>query len=264
MNTSITPRGLSSAKTFDRQVQSYDQHAHVQRIAALLLADVIRDFSEEIHKGCAVIEYGAGTGGVTEHLVRLFAGNNILVTDLSRNMLDYVYDTYSRYHNVQYEVHDANFAHPRSAVMPVAVSGFTLQWLEDPVASIADWLRAMPSNGLAFMTWPGDGSFPEWRQMALQAGVAFTANPLPGTCILDSVVGRGGARLRYHSMHPVSITYPDAYDFFRGLLEIGAGAETGATQGSRNLLKLIRHWNGYTGGVVTVTYNVHVAVLQKI
>lgn len=247
-------------KSFDNQAPLYDEFAHAQHIAARNLASVLRAYQNEIC-GKTIVEYGAGTGMITEHLIRLFPSSTIHATDLSPNMIASIKEKYDGRGNIHFDVFDANGAFDRISTTSVVVSGFTLQWLDDPVASVSSWLSAMAKPGHIFLTWPGEGSFPEWRRAATIAGVAFTGNVLPGADIIDTIAAMTGADTAYHSVDLVSIDYPNAIEFFRGIRNIGASDERQTVEGRRNLLRLMRVWDGLADGYITTTYHVHTAVL---
>ncbi len=248
-------------KTFNSQVLLYDEFAIAQHIAARNLASVLQTYQIEL-EGKSIFELGAGTGMVTDQLVRLFPDSEIVSTDISPNMIAMIREKYLRYDNLRFELHDANVAHEGMNMVQAIVSGFTLQWLDDAVASVSSWLQAMDKPGLVFLTWPGEGSFPEWRRASDIAELAFTGNVLPSTEIIDTIAAKTGAEVEYHSIDDVVIEYPSAMDFFRSIRNIGAGVERDVVDGRRNLLRLARVWDGLSDGSVTATYKVHTAVLS--
>lgn len=249
-------------KSFDSQTHSYDSYAVVQHIAARKLADILKGYSTDLSNG-TILEIGAGTGMVTEHLVRLFPHSKIVVTDISPNMISHVIQKYSTLNNIHYDVSDANNAHPTMESARAIVSGFTLQWLANPVDSVTNWIDVLDGPSWIFLTWPGDDSFPEWRSISEKAGLLYTGNPLPGTSIVDQIVDKTQAELLYYAVEPIQLEYPGSVDFFRSMREIGAGQEKRPIQGKRNLLKLTRVWDKLTDGHINVTYMVHTAVLFK-
>ncbi len=248
-------------KTFDSQVLVYDEFAVAQHIAARNMAHVLQTYQREL-EGKSMMELGAGTGMVTDHLVRLFPDSNIVSTDISPNMIAMISEKYSKYDKLRFELHDANVAHLEMAMVQTIVSGFTLQWLDDAVASVSCWLEAMGKPGMVFLTWPGEGSFPEWRRASESAGLAFTGNILPGADIIDRISARTGADVDYHSVDDIVLEYPSAVDFFRSIRNIGAGIERDVVEGRRNLLRLARVWDGLSDGRIMATYKVHTAVLS--
>jgi malonyl-CoA O-methyltransferase len=249
-------------KTFDSQVHSYDSLAIVQHVSARKLADILQSYSEELGDG-PIFELGAGTGMVTDHLIRLFPASTKIVTDISPNMLGLLREKYSRYDNIQYEQHDANHGHRLMDSCRAIVCGFTLQWLDDKVKSVTEWIDALEGPSWVFMTWPGEGSFPEWKGISEKTELEFTGNPLPGAKVVDQIEDISGATLLYHAVEPVELEYPSSVDFFRSMRDIGAGVETEQKDGRRNLLKLSRTWDKLTDGHIKVTYYVHTAVFHK-
>jgi len=262
MTQEAPPITRDHKKTFDSQVFSYDSHAIVQHVAARKLADILFNYSDELIGG-TIFELGAGTGMVTDHLIRQFPESNKIVTDISPNMLELLKEKYSRYENIHYERHDANHAHHLMGSSRTLVCGFTMQWLDDPVKSVSQWVETINGQSWVFVTWPGDGSFPEWKDIAQKSGLAYTANQLPAASVADAIEHRTGATLLYHSIEPVELEYPSSVDFFRSMRDIGAGVETDRIEGRRNLLKLIRIWDKLHDGHIKVTYNVHTAVFHK-
>lgn len=247
-------------RSFDTQVDRYDQYAVVQHLSARRLADVMRGYQSEID-GLTIIEMGAGTGLVTKHLLELFPESDVIATDLSSNMIQALGENLSRYDQLMCLTHDANESHLLMPSAHVAVSAFTLQWLDDPVDSVVKWAGSMCRPSWLFLSWPGEGSFAEWRQMAEHSGLSFTGNLLPPGSIVDEIASRVSAQVRYHSVESIELTYPRAIDFFRSIRDIGAGSERASATGPRNLLRLSRVWDRLAGGEVVSTYQVHTAVL---
>jgi malonyl-CoA O-methyltransferase len=249
-------------KSFDSQTRCYDSYAVVQHIAARKLAELMQGYSSELGGG-PIVELGAGTGMVTEHLIRLFPSSDKVVTDLSPNMISYLTEKYSEQDHIHFDVHDANSIHPKMETARAIVCGFTLQWLTDPVNSVTKWVDALRGPSWVFLTWPGDESFPEWRNMSEKSGLAYTGNPLPGAEIVDQIIETSGTTLLYHAVEPTQLEYRSSLEFFRSIREIGAGQEQRRHEGRRNLLKLIRVWDKLSDSHITATYMVHTAVIFK-
>jgi SAM-dependent methyltransferase len=163
---------------FDVCAHTYDEHAGPQRFFAERVAQFIgADLTE------AIVELGAGTGALTQHLAGAPAsgpaalgvkragsetGAPILATDASPTMVERGRATVPQ---VQWSVLDA-FMQP----LPVAalqVSSGLLHWAEDPSAMLARWKIYLNPGGRMVHAMPCDPCLAEWRELVPESPVPW-------------------------------------------------------------------------------------------
>nr|WP_295739258.1 methyltransferase domain-containing protein [uncultured Acidocella sp.] len=147
---------------FAKAAKRYDEIAQVQpRVAAALAARL----------GGAprrILEIGCGTGGLSQHLARLFPQAELVLTDISAEMLEICEARLGgrgRFLRMDGQAPDAGLGR-----FELIVSSLAMQWFEDLPASL-ERLAAMlaPGGEMRFATL-GAGTFAEWRAVLGDAG----------------------------------------------------------------------------------------------
>ena len=151
---------------FGRRAAGYEAQALLQRAVACRLGRLCRDLP--LPAGPRA-DLGAGSG----LLSRALPAQGLLQLDLCPELLQ-------RNPQQPQLVWDLNAGLP-TALQGAAllVSGFALQWLDDPVGQLGHWCRALAPGGWLALAVPTAGSFPQWRRAADAADVACTALELP-------------------------------------------------------------------------------------
>jgi len=248
---------------FDAFAGSYDRYARIQQTAGLRLCELMEGYVDDIN-GYPIVELGAGTGIVSDHLKRLFPASDLIVSDISPAMLEILNHKYATSDSMHVQYIDANRADASMSISKAIVCAFTIQWLDNPASSITDWLNTIPVGSYCFVTWPGEKSFPEWKHMAEVSCVPYTGNKLPGATLVDAVLEDENVSLVYHTAEDIQLEFDSSIDFFKSIRDIGAGLELHDPIANRNLLRLIRMWDMHDREAVTVTHRIHTLVLKKL
>ncbi len=247
---------------FNRRAESYDRFAYVQRIAAEEVAQIVENFSHLLANP-SILELGSGTGFLTEHLVQRFPDHQIYATDISERMIDILREKIGFHRNLETHVLDANTLSGDFSTIGCVVSGFTLQWLSNPAESVHQWLKSIHPNGFAVLSWLGEGSFQEWRNMAAMSGVSYTGNALPGEEIVDRIRCRAELDIIDYRIEHKPLQFDSAISFFKTIRNIGASTEMNPSKENRNLLRLCKHWDENSPQGVSVGHELHYLVLRK-
>jgi len=247
---------------FNRFAGSYDQFARIQAIAAFELAGIIKRYKHLIPRD-NVLELGCGTGLLTEHLLDLFPESKIIASDLSAGMLDIQKLKFSDHKRLQTALIDANQIPVSITEMGCIASGFTLQWLTHPVGSIQQWMNAMHTDGLLFLSWLGNGSFPEWKAMSSEVNVIYSGNVLPGREIVDEIQRISKLDVLEYRVENKEIVFDSSLSFFKSIRNIGASTEINPGVGYRNLLHLCREWDKRSPLGISVQHELHYLVLKR-
>jgi malonyl-CoA O-methyltransferase len=241
------------AASFGAAAPYYDQHAEVQQEVADRLIASLQPWRDIIPSG-PIIELGCGTGFVTKGLADLYKKQEIKVTDLSQEMVEYCQQKFDQ-DNLNFEVLDAENPPHEEPHYAMTVSGFTAQWFQDPAQTLGRWLEATKPGGLLLASFPGNESFPEWKQKCEELGLPFTANNLPDVEEMVIKMSVGPAQVDYYE-DTVKQSYESARDFFRDIKRLGAGTQcSGRSLTPKELSLLIDHWDSSTVGNITVSYH---------
>lgn len=185
----LTPFSDRVRQAFARRVASYEPMAPLQRGLAWRLAGLAAR-----HLGGGVLpvgpcaDLGAGTGLVGRALA---ARHVALPAPLEQ--LDLCPEALARNSSgppLPWDLNQGLPTHLHGAAL--FASSFALQWLADPAATLALWAAHLAPGGVLLLSVPTAGSFPEWRQAALQAEVPCSALPLPAVEALLAAAAAAG------------------------------------------------------------------------
>ncbi|WP_242126228.1 methyltransferase domain-containing protein [Sphingobium sp. Sx8-8] len=149
----------------------YDDHAGPQRIAAALVADLAqRQKPDGVER---VLEIGCGTGFLTRDIQARWPGAELVVTDLSPDMLaraakgGLVAGTFLTM--------DGEAPIFEGEWFDLILSSLAFQWFDDLEAAIARLTALLRPGGSLIFSTMGQGSFARWRTAheacALSAGI---------------------------------------------------------------------------------------------
>ena len=249
---------------FSLRAPSYDDHADVQIKVARQLARDLERATPELVSG-PILEIGCGTGSLTLPLLEAFPDRPIMVSDLSSRMLEKCQERIIEHFgaipaNVELKLIDGETFEQHDTFASIA-SSFTLHWLTDFEAAFARLLTSLKPRGNFFFSVPSSQSFPEWRELCLEAGFPFTGNPLPS---LDSLTGIGqgyDCDLRQESL---TYRYPSLLEFMRELKAQGASTSASKNRLALNqILQLIGNSKLSNQSGFLVTYNIIYGKITK-
>lgn len=239
---------------FGAAASYYDEHAQVQQEVADRLIASLQPWRDIIPSG-PIIELGCGTGFVTKGLADLYEKQEIQVTDLSEEMVNFCRQKFDQ-DNLTFKVQDAEAPPYEEPHYAMTVSGFTAQWFKDPAQTLGRWLQATKPGGLLLASFPGNNSFPEWKEKCEELGLPFTGNELPDVEEMVIKMSVGPAQVDYYE-DTVTKTYNSARDFFRDLKKLGAGTQrSGRSLTPKELALLIDHWDSSVEEDIKVSYHV--------
>jgi malonyl-CoA O-methyltransferase len=250
---------VAIARGFGRAAPYYDAHADAQRRAAGRVADLLAARIDTVPAG-PVLEVGCGTGFLTRHLVRLFPGRNLEITDLSEEMVAYCRGAVPRPPGggrTTFWAADAE-AVPATSGHAVIAAGFVAQWLTDPGGTLRRLAGGLRPGGLLAASAPVRGSFPEWARASEAMGLPFVPSSLPDAHEIVEALSRGGTLEVTAAEEDISESHEGPLAFFRHLKRMGAATRlTGGRLSAAQLTSLVRSWQDLRGGgEARVTYRV--------
>lgn len=244
------------ANSFDGAASYYNEHADLQKEVADRLINSLQPWRDIIPSG-PIIELGAGTGFVTKGLADLYSEREIEVTDLSEGMISFCNSKFRDQDNLNFKVLDAEqvpyFEDPHYAM---TVSGFAAHWFKNPAQTLAKWLEITKAGGLLLASFPGNESFPSWREHCKKLGIPFTGNQLPDVEEMVIKMSVGPAQVDYYE-DTITQQYESANDFFEEIKKLGMGTQIEGrhlTSDERKLL--VKHWDSSVNGDITVSYHI--------
>lgn len=151
-------------RNFDAQAQLYDQYGDVQATVADSLA---RDLP--CLENAAILEIGCGTGFLTGHLARKYAGHQLNITDVSPRMLQQTKNRFSS-RSSRFFILDAEKEQTVETYDLIAAS-MVCQWFEDLEEGLNNLKSMLKPGGIFYFSLPGPDCFKEWRSTLDQLGL---------------------------------------------------------------------------------------------
>jgi len=245
---------LEIIRRFSESAQDYDEYARIQKETAERLANALNPWQFSIPEG-SILEVGAGTGLLTQHISKMYSKRELLITDASDKMLELNKKKLSEYTHLQYQNLDVETAEWEEEKYSLITSNFMLHWLRHPAETVAKMLPSLKPGGLLLMSFPGDDTFPQWRKNCLDLGLPYTGNPLPDLEEIVIKLSMGPVKVDYYE-DQTNLEYPSVYDFYRELKKSASGTSlTGKKLGIKQLRLLDSYWREKNNGKVNVHYH---------
>jgi malonyl-CoA O-methyltransferase len=242
------------AENFGSAASYYHSNAEVQQQVAERLIASLEPWRDILPSG-PIIELGCGTGFVTRGLAEMYPQRKIEATDLSEGMVSYCGEQLADQENLSIDAHDAEDIPIDEPHYAMTISGFTAQWFQDPARTLGQWLEVTKPGGLLLASFPGNESFPEWKEKCEELGLPFTGNDLPDVEEMVVKMSVGPAQVDYYE-DTVTQTFKSARDFFRNLKNLGTATQKEGRRLTPNELSLlINHWDNSTDNDIQVSYH---------
>lgn len=237
--------------------QDYDTAADIQHRCAGFLADHIRKELALSHPA-RILEFGCGTGFLTEQLSAAFPDSALIATDLAPGMIARAQERLTD-QPVTFHVMDGE--HPDvDGPFDLIASSLCFQWFEDRPAALQRLCQRLAPGGSLMLTTLLPGSLGEWRSSCEQEGAPCGVPHYTDTVALQQEWPQGGSGTwDVMTLHdPV----PSARVFLNRLRQIGASLpQSGSTPASLGALRrAMRHFDTHHP---TVTYKIGLGLFRK-
>ncbi|WP_017713819.1 methyltransferase [Prochlorothrix hollandica] len=279
-NRGINPYKTAVAENFGRAAATYHQQAPLQRHCAQQLIHHLTQGQGLTLPPGEILEVGCGTGFLSRQLVQQFPHHSCYLTDLAPAMVNFCREQLlaegkDRPAPLRFGVVDGEQLPPPCQPYALIASSFALQWFENPIATIQDWLSQVTPGGCLALAFPSGHSFPEWRSACDRSHLPYTANPLPD---FQTLVGTFAPLVRHCQVASewLPCQYPQAKAFFQHLKALGTGHNrSGHHLSPQQLRHLWRTWDqsAAVGGQyrssfestsqITVSYHGVYLILQR-
>ncbi len=254
------------AASFSKSSVRYDQYATVQQKSAEILIKRLRQIVEKLPVG-PILEFGCGTGKLSENIINVLPDREILLTDISQGMLE----------QCQQKLLSASYGSKRISIKSMdiedldtpdsyalIISGLTLQWFQHTRESLSRLVSALLPEGYLLCSYIGSQSFPEWREQCAEIGLPCSVNPLPEEEKINQYLQEQVGDL-VTWCDPIVIEYKSSRDFFNSLKNTGTNtSENECTLDANQMKSLLTHWDSHSPDQrVKATYYVHTVCVRK-
>ncbi len=260
------PYKHSVAQVFGRSVSGYAAQASLQKDCAQTLMTLL-EIQHSVLPNGRLLEIGCGTGFVTQKLIHKFPDRSLVVTDLAREMLQFCQTHLeipaAQKPLIQFQQQDGEAIVLPSNSCALIVSGFVIQWFQEPVKSLLNLVDALKLGGVLLFSFPTAQSFPEWRQVCQTLNLPFTANLLPDPQPIAAALSQVTQRHQVLTQN-IPLHFSNAAEFLRSFKAIGANfSQTGKQLSVQQMRQLIRAWDQRSPQGITVHFQVCFGVFQR-
>jgi malonyl-CoA O-methyltransferase len=247
--------------SFGSAAAYYDQHAQVQAKAADRLVEFLQPFTRFVDG--PILEFGCGTGFITDRTSQWWPHLPREVTDLSPDMLAVCAHKLAHKVPVQTVFRPLDIQTLRaSSHYGLILSGLTVQWVDDLPGTLKTLGQALKPGGLIAVSYFNSKSFPQWKSLCREAKVPFTGNPLPKLDVATHL------DFKYKTLVLNEIqkeTYASPLDFFRHLKHIGADVKSPNAKSAPEAVRRLQDvWMSKRRRHFTITYGITYALIQRL
>lgn len=239
---------------FSKSVSYYDENAGLQKQTAERLYRALKPWQFSIPDG-PILEIGAGTGFFTKYLIDVYSDREVIVSDLSDEMVRYCKAKFSESNHAKFRVIDAESEEwPESAYALIA-GNYVAQWFKNTGRILSEMSKSLKPGGLMLISFPASESFSNWKKYCMHLGLPFTGNTLPDLEQVVIELSMGPVKVDYYEDDMID-TFESVFDFFKHLKQCGTSTNISGKQLSLKQLKLLNdYWLDQNGGQVKVSYH---------
>lgn len=239
---------------FSDAVQYYHEHASLQENIAQRLAKSLDPWKYSLPDG-PVLEIGAGTGFLSKHLSQMFKYRDLIVSDLSEEMVEFCKNHLPESDSITYQTLDAENAEWPELEYALITGNYVAQWFRHPAQTLSKIVASLKPGGLLLISFPASESFANWKQYCIDLGLPFTGNELPDLERVVIDLSMGPMQVDYYEDDMVD-RFEDVFDFFNHLKKTGTSTNLKSKKLSVKQLKLLNeYWLEKENGKVNVQYH---------
>jgi malonyl-CoA O-methyltransferase len=220
---------------FNRGAKTYTKAAELQSEVALNLS---RYFNNKPAK--TILEIGCGTGLLTQHLIKAFPEADLLLTDISPEMIEHCNYHIQKTSGLSYQCMDAENPN-KLLTYDLIVSSMTMHWFTEFESGLHTIKKHLKKGGRILFAMLTKNSFQEWRHLCDQHHYPIATPHFPDS----QTIQKQFPEFNWH-VQKIKKTYPNAHAFLKTLKSLGATAARQdyvrlTTEKMRKLLRLAHH-----------------------
>lgn len=253
MNVLVDVKG-DIKNNFSEAVQYYNEHAELQKNIAERLAKSLNPWRYSIPEG-PIMEIGAGTGFLSKHLSEMFKDRELIISDLSDEMVQFCRNNFSDTGSVKCRTLDAENEVWPDSTYSLITGNYVAQWFKHPAQTLSKIATSLKPGGLLLVSFPASESFSNWRQYCVDLGLPFTGNELPDLERVVIDLSMGPLQVDYYEDDMVDM-FDDIFNFFSHLKKTGTSTNLRNKKLSVKQLKMLNdYWLEKENGKIKVQYH---------
>lgn len=232
---------------------AYIQNSKIQKQSAELLTKAL--YNLDINSHPSILEFGVGTGYLTEKLLDRFTFDEYTINDINEHMLHKTQSLSSKLKTIQGPIEEIKI----NQAYDLITSNFSLQWTNPWEVTLNKLASHLNNEGILALALPNQSSFPEWRAQCQQQNIKYTgALSITHQDLIDWAQN-SNLKIIQQSELKLTTTHTSPVEFFRSLKQIGASSSAYKPNLSR-FRKLIHNW---IERPVKSTYNISLLIARK-
>lgn len=232
---------------------AYSQNSRIQEQSAELLTKALFDLDFKNYP--SILEFGVGTGYLTQRLLDRFKIDDYTINDINKQMLHQTESLSSNLKTIQGLIEEIELIQAYDLI----TSNFSLQWTNPWKATLDKLASHLKTDGLLALALPNQSSFPEWQEQCQQNNVPYTGALSIAHQDLINWAQSSHLQIIQQSELALTTSHPSAIDFFRSLKQIGASSSAHRPNLS-SFRKLIDNW---IERPIQTTYNISLLIARK-
>ena len=187
------------SEAFGAAADQYDDHAEPQRAAAALVADLAqRQQPSGVQR---ILEIGCGTGLLTRHIQTRWPAAELVVTDLSPEML--ARTAKGAFVAATFLAMDGEAPPFEGEWFDLILSSLAFQWFDELEEAIGRLTRLLRPGGSLIFSTMGQGSFARWRQAHEACGLVAGVPAYPSLDDLRRMLATYGDAFAFDELFPL-------------------------------------------------------------
>lgn len=201
------------------------------------------------------MEIGAGTGFLSKHLSEMFKDRELIISDLSDEMVQFCRNNFSDTGSVKCRTLDAENEVWPDSTYSLITGNYVAQWFKHPAQTLSKIATSLKPGGLLLVSFPASESFSNWRQYCVDLGLPFTGNELPDLERVVIDLSMGPLQVDYYEDDMVDM-FDDIFNFFSHLKKTGTSTNLRNKKLSVKQLKMLNdYWLEKENGKIKVQYH---------
>lgn len=254
----MSERKRRIARHFGAAAPTYDRAARIQARIAEGLAGEISAVARPSH----ILEFGCGTGNLTQALADRFPAAQLIATDLAPPMAALCRRRLGAAARIAYAAMDAESPAFAPVQFDLVCGSLAAQWFASPHRAFAALGALLRPGGVLALTTLGIDTFREWRAAAALLGLNAAIPAYPSLAELDWQ-RPPGFLVELAREERLWDEHPNALDFLQSLRRIGADlpADDARPLSPGALRRILRQVDAQ--GHVNATYHVLTLLWRK-
>ncbi len=241
-------------QNFNEAAKDYSKYCLIQKYFSKQIINTI--YTLNLPNG-EWFDLGAGTGLLADGIENYFFEKKVCRVDFCKKML------LLNKKGSKKLLWDLNKGlHPNINNPSLLVSNFCIHWLNEPEKILEKWFQKLNNSGKLIISYPTNNSFPEWKKTCKKYNIEYTGLIFPE--VKNMIRNFSSNEIISSKVYSYEENYPNIYNLFRSIIKVGAQSSKSKKNSVGEFKKLAKYWPTDKDKTVSLSWEIHILVLQKI